>query len=57
MRLKSFEKILSGCQETDPLNAEYMNYLYAGGYVTAGADSRFMIAKEVTKAYETVNTS
>jgi len=33
-----------------------MDYLYAGGYVTAGPDNQFMVAEEVLKAYEAINT-
>ncbi len=54
--MKAFEQVLSGSTELDFLEAENMDYLYAGGYVTSGSDRCFMIAKEVIKAYEAFNT-
>lgn len=54
--IKLFEQVAEGDFQVPSFEAEEMDFLYAGGYVTAGPDSQFMVAKEVIKAYKEVNT-
>ncbi|SEU05217.1 plasmid pRiA4b ORF-3 family protein [Lacrimispora sphenoides] len=51
-----FEQLSSDDFQVPSFEMEEMDFLYAGGYVTAGPDNRFMVAEEVLKAYESVNT-
>ena len=55
--IELFEKTASGSFDADKQKQEDMDYLYAGGYVTSGADGQFMIAGEVMNAYEQMNTA
>nr|WP_314465491.1 plasmid pRiA4b ORF-3 family protein [uncultured Clostridium sp.] len=55
--MRAFEQVISGSTESYFMEAENMDYLYAGGYVTSGSDGCFLIAKEVIKAYEAFNTA
>lgn len=54
--IKLFEQLAADDFQVPSFETGEMDYLYAGGYVTAGADNHFMIAEEVIKAYEEVNT-
>ncbi len=51
-----FEQIIAGNHKVPDSKSEEMDFLYAGGYVTAGADDSFMAAAEVIKAYKTWKT-
>ena len=54
--MKLFEQITDGNTEIASFDIEEMDFLYAGGYLTSGADSQFMVAEEVVKAYQEFNT-
>ncbi len=54
--IKLFEQVGEGDFQVPSFEAEEMDFLYAGGYVTAGPDNHFMVAEEVIKAYKEVNT-
>lgn len=54
--IKLFEQVAAGHLEVASFETEEMDFLYAGGYVTAGPGDCFMVAKEVIKAYEEINT-
>ncbi len=57
--LKLFEQAASGNCRLSPSESEEMDYLYAGGYVVSqpGMSGSFLVAEEVAKAYEDLNTS
>lgn len=55
--MNAFEKVMSGCTKLDFLEEQNLEYLYAGGYITSGADRSFLVAEEVVKAYEALNTA
>jgi hypothetical protein len=55
--MNAFEKVMSGCTKLDFLEAQNMDYFYAGGYVTSESDCSFLIAKDVKKAYQGFNTA
>lgn len=54
--MKLFEQIIEDNEHIAPYEAENMDYLYAGGYVTAGADNQFIISDQVKAAYKGINT-
>ena len=54
--IKLFEQLAEGDFLVPSTELEEMDFLYAGGYVTAGLNNQFMVAKEVIKAYKEVNT-
>ena len=54
--IKLFEQVAEGDFQVPSFEVEEMDFLYAGGYVTAGSDNHFMVAQEVIKAYKEVNT-
>ncbi|MDW2797893.1 plasmid pRiA4b ORF-3 family protein [Clostridium boliviensis] len=55
--IEAFEKIMSGSGQLNQLESESMDYIYAGGYVTSGANHCFLISEEVIKAYKAINTA
>ena len=55
--MNAFEKVMSGCTKLGLLEEQNLEYLYAGGYITSGADRSFLVAEEVVKAYEALNTA
>ncbi|WP_394524704.1 IS1096 element passenger TnpR family protein [Lacrimispora sp. JR3] len=54
--MKLFEQIAEGNFEVASCDIEEMDFLYAGGYLTSEADSRFLTAKEVIEAYQEFNS-
>ncbi len=54
--IKLFEQVAAGNHKLLDSEVEEMDFLYAGGYVTAGADGGFAAAEEVIKAYKEWNT-
>lgn len=54
--MKLFEQVAEGNSEAVSSDIEEMDFLYAGGYLTSGADAQFMAAAEVIKAYQEFNT-
>jgi hypothetical protein len=54
--MKLFEQVAEGNLETFSSDIEEMDFLYAGGYLTSGANAQFMVAEEVVKAYQEFNT-
>lgn len=54
--MKLFEQVAEGNSEVAFSDIEEMDFLYAGGYLTSGADAQFMAAEEVIKAYQEFNT-
>lgn len=54
--IKLFEQVAAGNHKLLDSQLEGMDFLYAGGYVTAGADGSFAAAEEVIKAYKEWNT-
>lgn len=54
--MKLFEQASAGIHKVSSLESEEMDFLYAGGYVTAETGNHFMVAEEVVKAYEELNT-
>lgn len=54
--MKLFEQVAEGNSEAVSSDIEEMDFLYAGGYLTSGADAQFMAAEEVIKAYQEFNT-
>ncbi|HCD46825.1 MAG TPA: plasmid pRiA4b ORF-3 family protein [Lachnoclostridium sp.] len=54
--IRLFEQVAADDFQVPSFEAGEMDFLYAGGYVTAGPDNHFMVAEEVIKAYEEVKT-
>ncbi|WP_077613251.1 plasmid pRiA4b ORF-3 family protein [Clostridium sp. Marseille-P2415] len=54
--IKLFEQVAAGDFKVPSFESEEMDFLYAGGYVTAGLNNHFMAAEEIIKAYEELNT-
>lgn len=56
VEIKLFEQLLAGNNKIASFEITEMDFLYAGGYVTAGSDHHFLVSEEVKKAYEDLNT-
>jgi hypothetical protein len=51
-----FEQLMADDLQIMNYELEELDFLYAGGYLTAGSESRLMIPKEVKEAYSAINT-
>ncbi len=54
--IKLFEQIIEGNHKITSYESEDMDFLYAGGYVTAASSHNFLAAEEVKNAYKELNT-
>lgn len=54
--MKLFESVAAGNSFLPSFEESEMDYLYAGGYVTSGAEQQYMVSEEVLKAYAELNT-
>ncbi|WP_143321934.1 plasmid pRiA4b ORF-3 family protein [Clostridium sp. HBUAS56010] len=54
--IKLFDLVAEGNCEVHSDDIEELDFLYAGGYLTSGSDSHFVVAEEVVKAYQEINT-
>ena len=54
--IEMFEQVAAGSHKIPTSNIEELDFLYAGGYVTAGSNNDYMVADEVKTEYERINT-
>lgn len=54
--IKLFEQLIAGNNKVESFESDEMDFLYAGGYVTAGTDDNFLVSQEVKEAYGQLNT-
>lgn len=54
--MRVFEQVMAGDHQLSSVDSDEMDFLYAGGYVTAGQDNHFMIAEEVIHAFKKLYT-
>lgn len=54
--MKLFEQLAADDSQVMTEDMAELDYLYAGGYLTSGSDTRLKVAKEVVEAYNTINT-
>lgn len=54
--IRLFEQVIGGEHQIPRFESEEMDFLYAGGYVTAGPNNYFFVSAEVKDAYESFNT-
>jgi hypothetical protein len=55
--MELFEQLLTDDSQIMNDDIEELDFLYAGGYLTAGSDSRFVVSKDVKEAYRVINTT
>lgn len=55
--MQLFEQLIEGDRKIASFEEEDMDYLYAGGYVTADDEHGFLVPYEVEKAYNKFNTA
>jgi hypothetical protein len=51
-----FEQLVAEDPQVMNYDLEELDFLYAGGYLTAGSDSKLMVPKDVKEAYRAINT-
>lgn len=54
--IRLFEQVMGGEHQVQRIESEEMDFLYAGGYVTAGPNNYFLVSAEVKRAYQGFNT-
>lgn len=57
IEIKLFEQLIEGNRNIAPFEEVDLDYLYAGGYVTADAEHGFLVPYDVEKAYHKFNTA
>ncbi len=55
--MELFEQLLTDDSHIMNDDIEELDFLYAGGYLTAGSDSRFVVSRDVKEAYRGINTT